>query len=107
MYHEVCSENVFSNLACKSFSLRGKQIFIIKSDGEFYAYLNRCPHQGIPLDWENDQFLDSDQELIECATHGALFDITSGECLSGPCIGSSLTALKLELRSNLLYVKLD
>jgi len=31
--------------------------------------------------------------LIQCATHGALFLIESGECIAGPCAGQSLTAL--------------
>ncbi len=31
--------------------------------------------------------------LIQCATHGALFLIESGECVAGPCAGQFLAAL--------------
>jgi nitrite reductase/ring-hydroxylating ferredoxin subunit len=31
--------------------------------------------------------------MIQCATHGALFLIESGECVAGPCAGQSLQAL--------------
>ena len=32
-----------------------------------------------------DRFLSADGSLIVCATHGAEFRITDGECLRGPC----------------------
>jgi len=52
-----------------------------------------CPHRGVPLEWQPDQFLDPSASLIQCATHGALFLIESGECVAGPCAGQFLTAL--------------
>ena len=39
-----------------------------------------------------DQFLSADLQLIVCATHGAQFEIHTGRCVSGPCLGQSLQA---------------
>jgi nitrite reductase/ring-hydroxylating ferredoxin subunit len=55
------------------------------------AYLNCCPHQGRSLSYAPDQFLfDNDGRLV-CPHHGACFDLDSGHCVSGPCLGASLT----------------
>lgn len=58
-----------------------------------YVYANRCPHRGVALEWQPDEFLDTSASLIQCATHGALFLIESGECVAGPCEGKSLRAI--------------
>ena len=66
------------------------QLFAVRRAGQLYAYLNRCPHRNVPLEWEADQFLDASASLIQCATHGALFLVESGECIAGPCEGKHL-----------------
>ncbi len=63
--------------------------FAVRRDGIAYFYINRCPHRGIPLEWQPDKFLDQSASLIQCATHGALFLIESGECVAGPCAGQA------------------
>lgn len=77
----------------RGFEIDGCRLLGVRRDGVAYFYINRCPHRGIPLEWQPDQFLDSSASLIQCATHGALFLIESGECIAGPCAGQSLTAL--------------
>ncbi|HBS77915.1 MAG TPA: MFS transporter [Pseudomonas sp.] len=77
----------------KGFEREGQRLLTIRKDGTLYVYKNRCPHRGIPLEWLPDQFLDSSGSLIQCATHGALFLIDSGECVAGPCAGQALVAL--------------
>ena len=74
------------------------KIFIIRKDGELRGYLNRCPHTGVNLDWLPDQFLDWEGEMIQCATHGALFRIHDGFCTYGPCAGQSLIPVTVEIR---------
>ncbi len=69
-------------------------IFITQRDGMFYAYQNLCPHLQVELEFLENQFLDRDQEFIECSTHGALFMVESGECISGPCQGQSLEKVR-------------
>ena len=62
----------------------------VRRDGRAYAYLNRCPHRGLALEWRADDFLDASGSLLQCAHHGALFLIESGECVTGPCAGQAL-----------------
>jgi len=62
------------------------------------GYLNRCPHAGHPLDLRPQHFLTADGTLILCASHGALFEKSTGYCLAGPCAGHSLTPVPLEVR---------
>ncbi len=74
--------------AAKSYQTSsGSELFIVNKNNQLFAYQNQCPHLGIELNWEPDQFLDHDNVLIQCATHGALFVIESGECVAGPCLG--------------------
>ncbi|KKN25775.1 hypothetical protein LCGC14_0881390 [marine sediment metagenome] len=74
--------------------------FALKQDGEVRVYLNFCPHLGIPLNWQPDAFMSLEGTHIQCATHGALFELENGYCFSGPCRGESLTALNVEVNSD-------
>jgi nitrite reductase/ring-hydroxylating ferredoxin subunit len=71
------------------------RVFVIRDDDRVRAYLNRCPHTGVNLDWTPDRFLDWSGRMIQCATHGALFRLADGFCIAGPCAGRSLTPLTL------------
>ena len=66
-------------------------ILVVRQGYRVYGYLNTCPHSGGPLDWVPDQFLDPAREYIQCATHAALFRITDGVCVYGPCASDRLT----------------
>ena len=70
---------------------RGLDILIVRSGNRAFAYVNSCPHARSPLDWTPDRFMSRDGRHIQCATHGALFEIETGRCVSGPCIGQHLT----------------
>lgn len=84
------------------------QLFVVcVSAGEFHAYKNRCPHKGVTLNWLPNQFLSIDQQEIQCATHNARFDIKTGVCLSGPCVGQSLSKLILKIRDNKIFWQSD
>ncbi|MEP0201758.1 MAG: Rieske (2Fe-2S) protein [Halioglobus sp.] len=73
-------------------------VFIIKKNSLLYAYRDLCPHYGdTPLPWKKDEYLDKAGDVIVCAGHGARFDIASGDCISGPCLGQSLTPVRLQV----------
>ena len=67
--------------------------FVVRFRGRAQGYLNRCAHVGIELDWKPGEFFDASGLYLICATHGALFDPASGQCLAGPCNGQGLVAL--------------
>lgn len=79
-------------------------LFIIKKDSQINVYKNSCPHTQGPLDWSPDQFLDLDNNHIQCANHGAMFEINSGLCIYGPCKAESLAALPFTIRDENIYL---
>ena len=62
-------------------SLEGDKLCLIKVDGEVYCLQDRCSHRDFPL---SNGHLDYDQ--IECAWHGARFDVKTGRALCLPAI---------------------
>ena len=79
---------------------RTRSIFVVRKEGEIHGYLNNCPHIGAELNWQPDQFLDNDKQLIQCSVHMALFEIDNGYCVAGPCSGDSLQALDVRVESD-------
>ncbi len=78
--------------------------FVVRYRGRVFAYLNRCAHVALELDWLPGRFFDTGGELLVCATHGALYDPESGRCVGGPCGGrGALRALRIEERDGHVY----
>ena len=73
----------------------GDDVIFVRRRGVLYAYENRCPHQGTPLETFPDKFLNGDGSLLICSTHGARFRVEDGVCVRGPCIGARLKALTI------------
>lgn len=67
--------------------------FVLRIDGKPFAWLNRCAHVPVELDGTPGEFLDDTGRVIVCATHGAVYDPSSGRCLRGPCKGRALHAV--------------
>lgn len=78
--------------------------FVVRRGDDVYAYQNYCMHAGHPLNWAPDKFLTRDRSAIICASHGALYDIESGECFAGPCPGKLLRRVAVEVRDGTVYV---
>lgn len=89
----LCAPNQLAEGQSRGFTVQGLQLLAVRRDGRAYVYRNRCPHRALSLEWRADDFLDASGSLIQCAHHGALFLIESGECLTGPCAGESLQAV--------------
>ena len=104
MLENLCNINEIKDPGAKGFTFKkGRKeflVFIVKKDNKVYAYENHCPHAGMNLEWQEDDFLDNEQAFIQCAVHGALFTIEKGECASGPCNGKGLTSLSIEINKN-------
>ena len=77
---------------------------VIRRRNEVFVYVNKCPHTGLPLDFQPGRFLTTDSALIQCSNHGAQFRIKNGFCVSGPCEGESLKAVKTEIRDGRVFV---
>ena len=69
--------------------------FAIRAWGGVHAYVNRCPHLGTELDWQEGEFFDFARLYLVCSTHGAIFEPATGYCVAGPCRGASLERLEV------------
>jgi nitrite reductase/ring-hydroxylating ferredoxin subunit len=78
--------------------------FLVNHDGDYHAYVNRCPHTGTPLDTWPNEFFSEDRRHLICSTHGAVFAPGSGLCVEGPCPGARLERLRLERDGDTLIV---
>ena len=65
--------------------------FVVRRGEAVFGYVDRCPHAGLPLAQQLDQYLTPDGGMIACSWHGAVFAIEDGACLGGPCAGGRLT----------------
>jgi len=79
-------------------------VLAVRQGDEAFVYENSCPHIGAPLDFQPGQFLNVERTHIICSTHGALFQIHDGHCISGPCEGDHLTPLPASVRDGSVYV---
>ena len=77
------------------------RVFVVRQGEKICAYRDICPHYGnTTLPWKKDEYLDSAGKLIVCAAHGALFEISSGKCISGPCLGEYLAPVQAKLEED-------
>ena len=74
------------------------QGFVARRGRELRAYVNRCPHQGHPLNLRPHEFLTPNRSLLLCNSHGALFEVATGLCVAGPCVGAQLTPVPIIVR---------
>ncbi|NBF06116.1 Rieske 2Fe-2S domain-containing protein [Pseudomonas sp. Fl5BN2] len=102
----LCAGSDLAEASSRGFQLQGLKLFAVRREGQAYVYANRCPHRGVALEWQPDHFLDPSASLIQCATHGALFLIESGECVAGPCAGQFLEAVDCREDSQGIWVAL-
>lgn len=101
---KLCATEGFKNKTTKGITLNSQQYMVIQKDSQFYVYKNRCPHIGINLEYQPNRFLDKEEQYIQCANHGALFEIETGYCVAGPCAGKSLITVAFQLTNNTILV---
>jgi nitrite reductase/ring-hydroxylating ferredoxin subunit len=78
--------------------------FAIRYGGAVFAYLNRCAHISVELDWAEGDFFDASGLYLICATHGATYSPESGKCVAGPCKGGRLIPLRTTEHDGNVYL---
>jgi len=81
--------------------------FVVRFGGKAYAYLNRCAHVPMELDWEQGRFFESGGEFLMCATHGAVYRPETGVCAGGPCRGGRLRPIAVREAEGKVYWQPD
>ncbi len=79
--------------------------FVVRYCGQLRAYVNRCPHVQLSLDYGDGEFFDGDKQFLICRNHGAVFDPATGRCLAGPCAGAQLQTLTLKTEGEVILVE--
>lgn len=78
--------------------------FVVRFDGQVKGFLNRCPHVDAELDWMPGKFFDSEGCWLVCASHGALFDPASGDCVAGPAKHGLMALRVQEHNGNVVWI---
>lgn len=76
--------------------------FAIRFEGQPHAYLNRCTHVAMELDWQPNRVFDESGQWLLCASHGAAYRPDTGQCSGGPCQGG-LVKIDLSERDGLVF----
>lgn len=77
--------------------------FALRFGGRVVAYMNRCQHVPVEMDWQPGEFLDDSKRWILCSIHGAAYEPADGRCVGGPCGRGRLKALRVEERDGQVY----
>jgi len=93
--HIVAAVNEIAPGTCKIVTVKGREIGVFHVNGEFFALINRCPHQGAPLckgallsklesAGPGDYSLSHHGEMLRCPWHCWEFDIRTGQSWCDP-----------------------
>ena len=73
----IAFDVVYAGQTCRAFAVR--------FNGVAHAYLNRCTHVAMELDWQPNRVFDASGQWLVCASHGATYLPDTGQCAGGPC----------------------
>jgi nitrite reductase/ring-hydroxylating ferredoxin subunit len=93
--HVVASVEEIAPGTCKVVTIKGREIGVFNVNNEFFALINRCPHQGAPLcrgavvsrlvaPSPGDYRLERPGEMLRCPWHCWEFDIRTGQSWCDP-----------------------
>ncbi|WP_084530965.1 Rieske (2Fe-2S) protein [Burkholderia sp. WSM2232] len=82
----------------------GRSIVVVRRDDKVWAYVNRCPHFSVPLEFEPGHIFCYRSQVLMCAHHSALFRFEDGRCIEGPCKGASLDTVPVKIDHDLRVV---
>jgi nitrite reductase/ring-hydroxylating ferredoxin subunit len=80
---------VYAGQTCRAFAVR--------FGGQPSAFLNRCTHVAMELDWQPNRVFDDSGQWLLCASHGAAYAPDTGECAGGPCRGGLVKISTIEV----------
>jgi nitrite reductase/ring-hydroxylating ferredoxin subunit len=92
--HAVPFDVVYAGQTCRAFAVR--------FEGQPHAYLNRCTHVAMELDWQPNRVFDDSGQWLLCASHGAAYQPETGQCAGGPCTGG-LVKIALSEKDGVVY----
>ena len=105
---ELCRLDEIDDPGARGFDLATADgplsVIVVRLGPSVYGYVNRCPHQGTPLETFPDRFLSRDGKELICSTHGARFRAEDGYCVRGPCKGLVLQPCATFSQGGVVYL---
>ena len=74
-------------------------LLLLRSGDAVRAYVNQCPHFGLPLAARQQHLIFVPHVSLTCNVHYARFGWHDGVCDMGDCVGESLIAVPLNVDS--------
>lgn len=72
-------------------------LVVLRRGDSVWAYVNRCPHFSVPLNFKPQTFCTYRSKVLMCAHHSAMFRFEDGHCVDGPCKGAHLEPVGVRL----------
>src|SRR5271154_254941 len=84
-----------------------EECFLVNFGSEFHAYVNRCRHVPMAMDWVDNQFFAERGRYLMCQTHNAYYEPSNGECIAGPpdTCGKMLYRVPLEIDDGNIFAR--
>jgi 3-phenylpropionate/trans-cinnamate dioxygenase ferredoxin subunit len=93
--HVVATTSEIAPGANKVVTIGAREIVVFNIKGEYFALLNRCPHEGAPIckaalvahihsDEPGSYIRTREGEMLRCPWHGWEFDVRTGQSYSDP-----------------------
>ena len=108
--HLLCPLDELPEGGSRGFDPEGRgqpSVFAVRLRGAVHVYADNCPHHGTPMAWRRDAYLNSRGDRIVCAAHGAQFEIDTGLCVLGPCLGDRLQPVPSRIEGGELVIEIE
>lgn len=78
--------------------VNGRRVCLANVEGEVYAFQDNCTHKDFPLSAG-----ELDEHRLECAWHGARFDVRTGRAVALPAI-KPVKTFEVKVEGEAIYV---
>lgn len=105
--HVLCRFDEVPEGGSRGFDPEGRgqaSVFAVRRADTVHVYADRCPHHGTAMAWRRNEYLNAAGDRIVCAAHGAQFEIESGLCVLGPCLGDRLTPVPWRMALGKIFI---
>jgi nitrite reductase/ring-hydroxylating ferredoxin subunit len=76
------------------------RLLLVRDGAQVRAFVNRCPHFGVPLAARQALLISQPGNSITCNVHYARFRWSDGVCESGECVGEGLMPVPLDISAD-------
>jgi len=76
------------------------RLLMLRNGLQVRAFVNRCPHFGVPLAAKQTLLISRPGHSITCNVHYARFRWSDGVCDSGECLGEGLIPVPVDISAN-------